>query len=130
MLVPVSLRMRSQGYDSTVCLVLVYVSAFFFFFFSTVPKIGFATLMQSLAAQADASGRIFGFVAAFLTGMDSLVLMGMAVLFSSYPLQHALWISCGCIAGHGVVELAFGPSLVLGTWMHRSAAGCAIECEC
>ena len=45
---------------------LVYLASFLFFLFSTIPKIGFATLMQTLAAQADASGRIFGFVAAFL----------------------------------------------------------------
>ena len=113
LLVPVALHLKTTGTDETLCLLLVYAAAFFFFLFSTVPKIGFATLMQTLAAQADASGRIFGFVAAFLTAMDSLVLMGMSALFANFDLQMALWISCGIIAVHGLVEVVFGPALVL-----------------
>lgn len=106
--------MRSQGHE-TLSLVLVFVAAFFFFLFSTAPKIGFATLMQSLAAEADASGRIFGFVAAFLTGMDSVVLMVFSSVFAAVDLQQALWITSGCIVAHGVIEMLFGPSLVLCT---------------
>ena len=113
MLVPVALYVRGQGHE-TLSLVLVFVACFFFFLFSTAPKIGFATLMQSLAAEADASGRIFGFVAAFLTATDSIVLMAFSAVFASTDLQLALWITCGCIALHGVVEVLVGPSLVLG----------------
>lgn len=69
--------------------------------------------MQSLAAEADASGKIFGFVAAFLTAADSIVLMAFSAIFASVDLQKALWISCGCIAAHGVIELLFGPALML-----------------
>ena len=35
----------------------VFAAGFFFFFFSTMPKIGFTTLLQSMAAQEDASGQ-------------------------------------------------------------------------
>jgi hypothetical protein len=127
MLVPVALYVRGQGHE-TLSLVLVFVACFFFFLFSTAPKIGFATLMQSLAAEADASGRIFGFVAAFLTATDSIVLMAFSAVFASTDLQLALWITCGCIALHGVVEVLVGPSLVLGAlrvsgWRCRAWTG-------
>jgi hypothetical protein len=112
MLAPVALMLRSQGHE-LLSLVLMFVGAFFFFLFSTAPKIGFATLMQSLAAEADASGKIFGFVAAFLTATDSVVLMAFSAVFASFDLQRALWITCGCIAAHGCIELVFGPSLML-----------------
>lgn len=112
LLVPVGLMVRDQGHE-TLSYVLVFGAAFFFFLFSTAPKIGFATLMQSLAAEADASGRIFGFVAAFLTATDSLVLMGLSAVFSACSLQQSLWISCGCIAAHGLIEFAVGPYLIL-----------------
>eukprot|EP00455_Lapot_gusevi_P053331 TRINITY_DN8301_c0_g1_i3.p1 TRINITY_DN8301_c0_g1~~TRINITY_DN8301_c0_g1_i3.p1 ORF type:complete len:603 (+),score=213.55 TRINITY_DN8301_c0_g1_i3:84-1811(+) len=112
LLVPFAYHLRLQGYEF-LSIFLVFVSSFFFFLFSTAPKIGFGTLMQSLAAEADASGRIFGFVAAFVTTTDSLVLMGLSSVFSFYSLQNALWVSCGIIAGHGFLEYFFGPYLIL-----------------
>ncbi len=97
LLVPLSLSLRHQGYDETLCTAMVYVSAFVFFLFSTVPKIGFATLMQSLAQQADASGRIFGFVSTVITAMDSLVLMGVSAV-RRFFLSACLFASaCMCV---------------------------------
>jgi hypothetical protein len=75
--------------------------------------VAFSTLMQSMAAEVEATGRVFGFVAAFVTATDALILMGMAALFSTVGLELALWISCAFIALHGLVELLFGPGLVL-----------------
>lgn len=93
--------------------VLIFVAMFLFFLFSTLAKIGFSTLMQSMAAEVEATGKVFGFVAAFVTAVDALILMALAALFAAVDLQLALWIGCGGIAVHGLVELLFGPALVL-----------------
>jgi len=69
--------------------------------------------MQSMAAEVEATGMVFGFVAAFVTGLDALLLMGLAAVFSALGLQTALWIATGAIAAHGLIELVFGPALVL-----------------
>jgi hypothetical protein len=99
---------------------MIFAAMFLFFFFSTLSKIGFSTLMQSMAAEVDATapggnvtGRVFGFVAAFVTATDALVLMALASLFSALSLQVALWAVTGFIAAHGIVELLLGPRLVL-----------------
>jgi len=94
---------------------LMFASMFLFFIFSTLSKIGFATLMQSLAAEVEATGRVFGFVAAFVTATDAAVLMILAALFSSLGLQSALWATTAFIAVHGLIELVVGPGLVLGS---------------
>src|SRR5689334_12187490 len=69
---------------------------------------------QSMAADMEASGRIFGFVTTAVTMCDALLLMGLSAIFTAVDLQYGLWISCGFIAVHGLVELIIGPSLVLG----------------
>ena len=60
----------------------VVQTAFFFssIFFSPC-------LSQSMAAEVEATGRVFGFVAAFVTATDSLVLMGFSALFSAVGLR-------------------------------------------
>jgi len=86
--------------------------SFCFFLLTTLPKIGFATLLQSLAAQADASGRVFGFVASFVTMCDAAVMMGLSLLFGTLSLRAALWAACGCFAFVGVLEGTLGRYLV------------------
>lgn len=114
LLLPVSYWLRRhEVIDSVYTTAIMFVAMFLFFLFSTLSKIGFSTLMQSMAAEVEATGRVFGFVAAFVTATDALILMGMAAIFSSLGLQMALWISTAFIATHGLIELAFGPSLVL-----------------
>ena len=86
--------------------------SFCFFLLTTLPKIGFATLLQSLAAQADASGRVFGFVASFVTMCDAAVMMGLSLLFGTLSLRAALWAACGCFAFVGLLEGTLGRYLV------------------
>jgi MFS family permease len=114
LLLPVGLHLREHDtVPEIVTTIIIFAAMFFFFLFSTLSKIGFSTLMQSMAGESEATGRIFGFVAAYVTATDALILMGMAALFSAMSLQGALWVATGFIALHGFVELVFGPSLVL-----------------
>jgi hypothetical protein len=100
---------------------LAFAGVFFFFFFSNFAKIGFQTLLQGLAANvkdehgddAAASGRIWGIVAACVTTTDSLVLMGMSSILMATTLEKGLWICAGIIVLHGIIEMAFGPCLIL-----------------
>lgn len=88
-------------------------SAFLFFFFSTAPKVGFATLMQTLAVKsAKNPAAIFGSIATFVTTVDSLILMGLSFVFAFMSLQSALLVSCSIVAAHGLVELLVGPQLI------------------
>ena len=86
--------------------------SFCFFLLTTLPKIGFATLLQSLAAQADASGRVFGFVASFVTMCDAAVMLLLSLLFGALPLRAALWAACGLFAAVGLLEGTLGRHLV------------------
>lgn len=114
LLLPLSFHLHSRDLlGQTAATSLLFLAMFLFFLLSTLSKIGFSTLMQSMAAEVEATGRVFGFVAAFVTATDALLLMAMSALFSTLHLQMALWISCAFIALHGLVQLLFGPALVL-----------------
>lgn len=92
---------------------LIFVSMFLFFLFSTISKIGFSTLMQSMAAEVESTAKVFGFLAAFVTATDAIILMGLSAIYATVGFEKALWISCGLIATHGLFELVLGPRLVL-----------------
>ncbi len=113
LLLPIGNMLQTDDGDSVVSYVLIFLGSFLFFLFSTAPKIGFGTLMQSLAAEVDASGRIFGFITCVITATDSLVLLLFSLLFSSLSLKYSMWLCCGFIALHGLCEVVFGPYLVL-----------------
>lgn len=114
LILPIAYHFRlNGGLSDTLSTILMFGAMFLFFLFSTLSKIGFSTLMQSMAAEVEATGRVFGFVAAFVTATDALLLMGMSALFSAIGLELALWIACAFIAVHGLIELLFGPGLVL-----------------
>ena len=102
------------GRDATYALLCVAV--FCFFFLMTLPKIGFATLLQHMACASDAPGRVFGFTASLVMIVDSLVVAGLSLCAPSpsFKLATSLWISAGFVAGVGVLEGTFGPRLVLG----------------
>lgn len=89
-----------------------------FFFLMTLPKIGFATLLQNMACASEAPGRVFGFTASFVMVVDSLVVGGLSLCAPSergvIKLATSLWISAGLVAGVGLFEGLFGPALVLG----------------
>eukprot|EP00760_Papus_ankaliazontas_P010404 PhM_4_TR14268/c0_g1_i1/m.59724 len=92
---------------------VTFVAYFTFFFFSTLPKLGFMCLLQSLASQIESGGRIFGFIAIIVTSVDALVVMGLSLAFRHFALQEALWVTFGVFLVHGVLELIVGPILIL-----------------
>ena len=87
---------------------------FCFFLLVTVPKIGFATLIQTLAASAGFEGRIFGFAGCMVMMVDGLLITVLAFVAPPYvSLETSLWVSCGTFAAAGIFEGCVGPSLVL-----------------
>lgn len=76
-----------------------------------------------MAAEMQASGRVFGFIATCVTGTDAIVLMSLSALFSAVDVELALWVCCGLIALHGLVEMVLGPYLVLKPDAPAPAAG-------
>jgi len=114
LLLPLAVQFRAHdALHEGITTSLAFLSLFLFFLFSTLSKIGFSTLMQSMAAEVEATGRVFGFVAAFVTAVDAILLMAFSALFAALPLHTALWIQCGFITLHGLLEFLLGPTLVL-----------------
>ena len=112
-LIPAAFFMSTQNELWTY--ILIFLASFMFFLFATVPKIGFATLLQSLASSEDASGSIFGFAASFITVTDAVILLILSELFGIYRhnLNTIFWICTACFGCVGVIEGLFGPSLFL-----------------
>jgi len=101
----------------------VFASLFLFFLFTTAPKIGFGALLQELVGETEHTGLIFGFVSAFITITDSLVLMGFSFCFEYLSVQNALWVTCGAFTVVGIAEWLLGPTLFLPkTYDHLSDA--------
>ena len=102
------------GRDGTYA--LICLATFGFFLLMTMPKIGFATLLQHMATASDAPGRVFGFTAAFIMVVDSLVVAGLSLCAPSAAMKLStfLWIAGGSVAAIGLFEGACGPRLVLG----------------
>ena len=102
------------GRDGTYA--LICLATFGFFLLMTMPKIGFATLLQHMATASDAPGRVFGFTAAFIMVVDSLVVAGLSLCAPSATMKLStfLWIAGGSVAAIGLFEGACGPRLVLG----------------
>ncbi len=66
LLFPLAAVLRDRGGFTAVPYLIVGLASFCYFLFSTGPKSGFATLIQSLAVESDATGPMFTFIAAFL----------------------------------------------------------------
>lgn len=92
---------------------LYLVTFFVYFFLSTLPKLGFMCLFQSMVSQVDNGPRVFGFIAIIATSFDALIVMGLSVIFEKRSMQDALWITAFVYLGHGVLEMVLGPLLVL-----------------
>lgn len=94
----------------------IHLTLFFLYFFlSTLPKLGFMSLLQSLVSKVENGTRAFGFIAIIATAMDAIVVMGLSSIFidSTISLENALWYTSFCYMAHGVLELFCGPFLVL-----------------
>eukprot|EP00514_Thraustochytrium_sp_LLF1b_P002722 CAMPEP_0184524876 /NCGR_PEP_ID=MMETSP0198_2-20121128/9776_1 /TAXON_ID=1112570 /ORGANISM="Thraustochytrium sp., Strain LLF1b" /LENGTH=564 /DNA_ID=CAMNT_0026916253 /DNA_START=1173 /DNA_END=2867 /DNA_ORIENTATION=- len=105
---------------------LVLLSVVLFFMFSTAPKIGFETLLQSMASVVG-DEYVFGFVPPFISVVDSVVVVGMSLCFSFMKgscdaedkkcvqgqFSNALVITCLIYLLHGLVEALVGPYLMM-----------------
>ncbi|KAH8086204.1 hypothetical protein JL720_7407 [Aureococcus anophagefferens] len=108
------------GRDGTYA--LICLATFGFFLLMTMPKIGFATLLQHMATASDAPGRVFGFTAAFIMVVDSLVVAGLSLCAPSAAMKLStfLWIAGGSVAAIGLFEGArAGPG---SSWGPRATA--------
>lgn len=93
---------------------LYLVGFFVYFFLSTLPKLGLMCLFQSMVSQVENGPRVFGFIAIIATSFDSLVIMGLSVLFVKVDsIEDALWYTAFIYLAHGVLEMIVGPLLVL-----------------
>jgi hypothetical protein len=120
-LLPFAIYLDSCGARSS-AQILPFVAALGFLTFSTAPKIGFQTLLQSLVAEEHAP-QVFGFVACLVVAMDGLVILLVSALFSGFcgdqgvcatpDLQNWLVVVSAMYVGHGALEMVVGPCLIL-----------------
>ncbi|KAH8051500.1 hypothetical protein JL722_10672 [Aureococcus anophagefferens] len=108
------------GRDGTYA--LICLATFGFFLLMTMPKIGFATLLQHMATASDAPGRVFGFTAAFIMVVDSLVVAGLSLCAPSAAMKLStfLWGSpAGPSRRSGSSRARAGPG---SSWGPRATA--------
>lgn len=123
-LLPIAVHVNAAG-SRGLARLLPFVGALGFLTFSTAPKIGFQTLLQSLVAEEHAP-QVFGFVACLVVTMDGLIILGISAVFQAFcpgnangghcpdeDMTGALWLVAALYAAHGVLELIVGPCLVL-----------------
>merc|ERR1712146_599033 len=111
-LFPVALIVNRDG-SQWLARALIFLASILFFFFSTAPKIGFQTMLQSLVSENQAP-QVFGFVAFAVTLLDGLVILFISQVFLwAADFQSALWIVTSIYLAHGVIELVLGPPLIL-----------------
>ncbi len=109
-------------------MILTFISAFLFFFFSTPPKIGFQTLLQGLVVKTKKAGTIFGCIGPVVMVTDSLVIFLMTIGFQGFKnhyghddgFDYALWCMASVYLAHGLFEMLLGPALVLSHLDHDS----------
>ena len=95
---------------------------FIFNFLTTVPKIGFMTLLQTYVGKEANGLQIFGLCGAFTTLADAVVVTILSFISPPYlNLTTALWYGCGLYACVGIFEGIYGPQLVLGTTRGKDA---------
>jgi hypothetical protein len=120
---PVVTDLERKGFISANVARAIFLIGFFtYFFMSTLPKLGLMSLLQSMVTQVENGPRVFGFIAIIATSFDALVIMLLSILFVNYTILNALWITAGVYTAHGVLELIFGPLLILGP-MKRTRDG-------
>eukprot|EP00013_Stygamoeba_regulata_P004978 CAMPEP_0177638064 /NCGR_PEP_ID=MMETSP0447-20121125/5294_1 /TAXON_ID=0 /ORGANISM="Stygamoeba regulata, Strain BSH-02190019" /LENGTH=576 /DNA_ID=CAMNT_0019140011 /DNA_START=42 /DNA_END=1768 /DNA_ORIENTATION=+ len=112
LLIPLAAHLHEDLGQELLGTLLVFAASLIFFFFATIPKIGFATLLQSISADEEASGRIFGFAATFVTAVDALLIMGLSQVFEHAALDIALWVTALGFCAVGLVEGLLGPYLM------------------
>lgn len=104
---------ESHYIDAMWARVMYFASLFIFFFLSTLPKIGFQSLLQSMVADIPDGHLVFGLIAIFFTVIDSGMIMGLTIVFEQLSLEFSLWAASGFFLAHGVFEVILGPCLVL-----------------
>lgn len=98
---------------------ITFVSFMLYFFLSTLPKLGLMSLLQTMVSQVENGHRAFAFIAIVATTIDSIIIMGLSLLFNDAGVQsnesfsRSLWITCFVFLAHGLLETVFGPILIL-----------------
>eukprot|EP00475_Leptophrys_vorax_P038916 TRINITY_DN6950_c0_g1_i1.p1 TRINITY_DN6950_c0_g1~~TRINITY_DN6950_c0_g1_i1.p1 ORF type:complete len:563 (-),score=113.69 TRINITY_DN6950_c0_g1_i1:45-1679(-) len=94
---------------------VLMIGLLLFFGLSNIPKIGFQSLIPSLADSEDDQNTLsmLGFVGTFVTVCDCIVFSIFAGVFNWVGFEVALGISAAVIALNGLIELIFGPCLIL-----------------
>lgn len=116
LLLPGAVYLQQQATPVWVTSSMVLVAAFCYFFLNTIPKVGFASLLQGLVTSQGEACRVFGFVGVFVTLVDALAILFMNLLFNAL-LHKGVFAAVASLVAvyalHGVVEAALGPCLVL-----------------
>jgi hypothetical protein len=91
----------------------VFLSVLLFFSLSTVSKIAFQTLMQQMIAEEEKAGSVFSLVGVIATIMSAVAPWIFQMIWQHSPTPEiAAKVTAGIYAGHGVLEVAFGPWLI------------------
>ena len=117
LLLPLALLLKELGIVSRAyCIALMFIASSLFFACSSAPKAGFASLLQGLVSSQQVACKIFGFVGAFVTIVDALVILGVNALFFCLlpqgPIVAVVAVS-SLFFIHGLLEAFLGPLLVL-----------------
>ncbi|KAK3238696.1 hypothetical protein CYMTET_51310 [Cymbomonas tetramitiformis] len=112
-LLPVSYYVGDVYHAHFIATALMIVCSVGFFAFSTVPKLGFMTLFQSMVAKVDASGTVFAWLTVCVLITDAMVIVILSLVGQFLPLFPTLCLTASLYICHGIIECFIGPSLVL-----------------
>lgn len=111
---PLTIYLQENGHiEDNAARIIFFTSFLLFFFLSTMPKVGFMCLLQTMVSSIPNGHRAFGFIAIVATATDAVIIMAMTSFFETMTMQMALVACFGIMIGHGALELLLGPLLVL-----------------
>jgi hypothetical protein len=109
LLVPAAVSFVAQPWIGAA---IVAGASFLFNLFCTGSSLGFRNLMQGIANEEGAAGRIFGIQNTFLMATNALAIGGLSAVFAATGISTAFWIACGLFAAIGAFELFVAPKLL------------------
>ncbi len=111
LLIPASLPLVSAGRPLLAAGVVGFGN-FLYNLLYTPPSIGFRNLMQAIAKEQEASGRVFGIAGTVLMGTSGAVTFALGLVFAAFSLSTALWLTTGLFALYGLFQLVAAPRLL------------------
>ncbi|EZG47988.1 putative transmembrane protein [Gregarina niphandrodes] len=92
------------------------LGVFLFFLFSTLPKVGFSSLIQTcVAVEGNEAQAVFSFIGIFITVVDALMIVGLNIVFyyaGPAYFDAALMAVVTIYIAHAVFEYLRGPELI------------------